>query len=97
MASTTQTLSEAIVEIGAKAMCERWCYAPIGTPDGDAEWKRKQDQYRKQTRAALEATTHDLIDACRCALGHLTGNMDGDMDLGDPVEMLRTALSKATS
>lgn len=30
----------------------------------------------------------ELIAACRCALGHLTGNMDGDMDLGDPIEIL---------
>lgn len=36
----------------------------------------------------------DLVSAARCALGYLTGNMDGDMDLGDPVEMLRTAIAQ---
>ena len=44
-----------MIEIAARAMCEAWHYAPIGTPDGDAEWKRKQDQYRKQAEAALTA------------------------------------------
>lgn len=45
--------------------------------------------------AYLIAASPELLAACRCALGHLTGNMDGDMDLGDPVDMLRAALSKA--
>lgn len=35
-----------------------------------------------------------LTLACKGALGHLTGNMDGDMDLGDPIEMLRSAVAK---
>ena len=39
-------------------------------------------------------TNHDLFIAARCALGHLTGNMDGDMDLGDPIELLRASVSK---
>lgn len=47
-----------MVEKVARAMCEAWHYAPIGSPDGDAEWKRKQDQYRKQARAAIEAFRH---------------------------------------
>lgn len=41
------------------------------------------------------AAAPDLLEACRCALGHLTGNMDGDMDLGDPLKMLRSAIAKA--
>lgn len=45
----------------------------------------------------IEGVSDYLLSACRCALGHLTGNMDGDMDLGDPVEMLRAAISKATA
>lgn len=48
-------ITDEMVEAGARAMCEAWHYAPIGSPDGDAEWKRKQDQYRKQSRAALTA------------------------------------------
>lgn len=44
-----------MIEIAARAMCEAWHYAPIGTPDGDAEWKRTQDHYRKQAEAALTA------------------------------------------
>lgn len=36
-----------------------------------------------------------LLKAVECALGYLTGNMDGDMDLGDPVEMLRASISEA--
>lgn len=50
---------------------------------------------RYDEHAALIAAAPDLLEACRCALGHLTGNMDGDMDLGDPVEKLRAAISKA--
>lgn len=45
--------------------------------------------------ACLIAAAPDLLEACRCALGQLTGNMDGDMDLGDPCEMLRAAIAKA--
>jgi hypothetical protein len=37
-----------------------------------------------------------LRKAAECALGHLTGNMDGDWSHGDPVEMLRAALAPAT-
>jgi hypothetical protein len=43
----------AIIEIAARAMCESWHYAKIGTPDGDAEWRAKQGQYRTQAEAAL--------------------------------------------
>jgi hypothetical protein len=43
------------IEAAARAMCEAWHYAKIGTPDGDAEWRRKQDQYRKQAKAAIDA------------------------------------------
>jgi hypothetical protein len=42
------------------------------------------------------ASAPELLDAVKCALGYLTGNMDGSMDLGDPVEMLRAAIAKAT-
>jgi hypothetical protein len=45
--------------------------------------------------AHLIAAAPDLFEACRCALGQLTGNMDGDMDIGDPVELLRAAIAKA--
>lgn len=38
-----------------------------------------------------------LLEACLCALGHMTGNMDGDMDLGEPVEMLRAAIAKTAA
>lgn len=48
-------VTDAMVEAAARAMCEAWYYAPIGTPDGDAEWDRKQDQYRKQAGAGLSA------------------------------------------
>lgn len=53
--STHVMVSDEMVEAAARAMCDAWCYAPIGTPDGDAEWDRKQDQYRKQARAGLFA------------------------------------------
>jgi hypothetical protein len=52
-------IPDEVVEAAAKAMCEAWHYAPIGTPDGDAEWSRKQDQYRKQAKAALNAVVND--------------------------------------
>lgn len=48
-------VTDEMVEKAARAMCEAWHYSKIGTPDGDAEWRKKQDQYRKQSRAALEA------------------------------------------
>lgn len=48
-------VTDEMVEKAAHAMCEAWHYSKIGTPDGDAEWRKKQDQYRKQSRAALEA------------------------------------------
>lgn len=44
---------------------------------------------------AERETASDLLNAARCALGHLTGNMDGDMDLGDPIELLRASIAKA--
>ncbi|MCV9940884.1 hypothetical protein OIU35_31425 [Boseaceae bacterium BT-24-1] len=46
-----------------------------------------------EMRHAAETEAAGLRKAAKCALGHLTGNMDGDMDLGDPVEMLRAALT----
>lgn len=45
--------------------------------------------------ADLVSAGTELLNAARCALGYLTGNMDGDMDLGDPREMLRAAIAKA--
>lgn len=45
--------------------------------------------------ARLIAASPDLLEAAMCALGHLTGNMDGNMDLGDPRDMLRAAIAKA--
>ncbi len=45
--------------------------------------------------ARLIAAAPELFEACRCALGQLTGNMDGDMDIGNPVELLRAAIAKA--
>lgn len=48
-------VTDEMVESAARAICEAWHYSKIGTPDGDAEWRKKQDQYRKQARAALEA------------------------------------------
>ena len=48
-------VTDEMVEKAARAMCEAWHYSKIGTPDGDAEWRKKQDQYLKQARAALEA------------------------------------------
>jgi len=47
--------------------------------------------------ARLIAAAPELLDAARCALGYLTGNMDGDMDIGNPVELLRAAIAKATA
>jgi hypothetical protein len=34
-----------------------------------------------------------LLKAAKCALGHLTGNMDGDMEIGEPRELLRQAIA----
>lgn len=48
-------ITKEAIEAAARAMCEAWHYSKIGTPDGDAEWRRKQDQYRMQARAALTA------------------------------------------
>lgn len=49
-----------------------------------------------EANARLISASPDLYAAAKCALGVLTGNMDGDMDLGDPVEMLRAAIHKAS-
>lgn len=56
----------------------------LSEEQNDAVWSAK----------ALAGLVPDLVAAAKCALGALTGNMDGDMDLGDPVEMLRAALAK---
>ncbi|HYE38195.1 hypothetical protein [Methylocaldum sp.] len=49
----------------------------------------------QEVNARLIAAAPELYDAAECALGLLTGNMDGDWSKGDPVHMLRAALSKA--
>ncbi len=49
------SVTKEAIEAAARAMCDAWCYAKIGTPDGNAEWARKQDQYRKQSEAAISA------------------------------------------
>lgn len=64
----------------------------------DVDPVRNGEGLANAARIVLTWNCHDeLVEACRCALGHLTGNMDGDMDLGDPAELLRAALSRATS
>lgn len=45
--------------------------------------------------ATLFCAAPELLEACISALGHLTGNMDGDMELDNPVERLRAAIAKA--
>lgn len=45
--------------------------------------------------ARLIAAAPDLLKACSCALGWVTGNMDGDADLGDAIELIREAIAKA--
>lgn len=57
------TVTKEMIEAAARAMCDAWCYAKIGTPDGDAEWKSKQDQYRKQAEAALSAALYRSAEA----------------------------------
>ena len=46
--------------------------------------------------ARLIAAAPELLAAATCALGMLTGNLDGDWSLGDPVDMLRAAIAKAS-
>lgn len=46
--------------------------------------------------ARLISAAPEMLEAARCALGALTGNLDGDWSLGDPAEMLRAAIRKAT-
>lgn len=58
----------------------------LSPAQNDAVWEAK----------AIASLVPDLVAAASCALGLLTGNMDGDMDLGDPVEMLRAAIAKTT-
>ena len=48
-----------------------------------------------KANANLIAAAPDLAEALECCLGLLTGNMDGNWDLGDPVDMARAALKKA--
>lgn len=48
----------------------------------------------REANARLIAAAPDLLDACRVALGHFTGGMDGDWRDCDPSELLRAALAK---
>lgn len=57
-------------------------------------WEGMSDVEGEATAYVMGAGP-ELLSAAKCALGHLTGNMDGDMDLGDPVSMLREAIAKA--
>lgn len=54
------------------------------------------DPAMREATASLWAAGPDLLEACQCALGHMTGNMDGDWDLAeDPAVLLRAAVRKA--
>ena len=57
---------------------------------------RQPTAERVYANARLCAAAPDLLKAAQCALGHLTGNMDGDWEAGDPAAMLRAAIDKAT-
>ena len=76
------------------------CTVPRGHPDakhtcGDYETIAdcKGDNWKANAR--LIAAAPELLEAAICALGQLTGNMDGNADLGEPREMLRAAIAKA--
>lgn len=59
-------------------------------------WPQGNCQYCGEVSPVLASTREErdrMREACSCALGHLTGNMDGDIELGDPVELLRAALN----
>ena len=68
-------------------------------------WRKLEDEGRyvsaNTVSLAIEeikrpkGASPDLLIAARCALGHLTGNMDGDMDLGNPVDLLRASIATA--
>jgi len=78
----------------------RWLFRDDFKADGNFSsttiLKIDDDAFRpSEANARLIAAAPELLEAAKCALGHLTGNMDGDMDLGDPLEMLRAAIAKA--
>ena len=53
------------------------------------------DPARIECDAHLIAAAPDLLDACRVALGWMTGGMDGDWRDCNPQELLRSAITKA--
>jgi len=59
------------------------------------KWDNGTSMDEANANARLISASPDLLSAARCALGYMTGNMDGDMELGNPIEMLRSAIAKA--
>lgn len=45
----------------------------------------------------LIAAAPDMLDALRICLGHMTGGMDGDWKDCNPIDVVRSAIEKATS
>lgn len=50
---------------------------------------------QKQTHDALIKMNKELLDACKVALGHMTGGMDGDWRDCDPIILLRDTIYRA--
>lgn len=56
----TNDATDETIEKAARAMVSAWHYAPEGSPDWNAEWNSKKDQYRKQATAAV------MVERERC-------------------------------
>lgn len=81
-----------------------WCRisstirAALTAQDVDAE---KYDalygtiESQKQTHDAIIKMNKELLDACKVALGHMTGGMDGDWRDCDPIILLRDTIYRA--
>lgn len=50
---------------------------------------------QRKANARLIATAPDLLDACKVALGHMTGGMDGDWRDCDPRRLLLDVIDRA--
>ena len=56
---------------------------------------RDDSMKSSKANARLIDAAPDLLDACRVALGHLTGGMDGDWRNCDAADLLRATIKKA--
>jgi len=56
---------------------------------------KKEQQTIRRALTQQPDVNAELLDACRVALGHMTGGMDGEWRDCDPIELLREVLTRA--